>query len=159
MASRKKTPDKTKTKDGEKNKGGRPRKEIDLQTLAQLVRIQCTAEECARFFAVSADTIDLRVKENGYAGFADFFENHSAEGKVSLRRLQWQSAQGARGVAPSIAMQIWLGKQVLGQRDRNAVTGDDGGPVKLESTVRDRRYEDMTREELQAELSARSAAS
>jgi hypothetical protein len=37
-------------------------------------------------------------------------------GKSSLRRLQWKSALGG-----NVVMQIWLGKQYLGQRDEHAV--------------------------------------
>jgi hypothetical protein len=30
----------------------------------------------------------------------------------------------------SVPMQIWLGKQYLGQKDKQEQTGPDGGPVK-----------------------------
>jgi len=47
-------------------------------------------------------------------------------GKSILRRLQWQAALGG-----NITMQIWLGKQLLGQSDRQSaeLTGDGDGPL------------------------------
>ena len=41
-------------------------------------------------------------------------------GKASLRRMQWRTAP------KSAIMQIWLGKQVLGQTDKLETTRDDG---------------------------------
>jgi hypothetical protein len=56
----------------------------------------------------------------------DAIEKGRGMGKVTLRRLQWDRAQ-----AGSDTMLIWLGKQLLGQRDNTAVvmTGSDGGPI------------------------------
>lgn len=107
-----------------KNLGGRPRIEIDLDQLKNMVRIQCTAEECAGVFECSVDTIDNRLKEAGYAGFSEFYKIHSAEGKASLRRSQWKAAE--KGNA---AMLIWLGKNMLGQRDNLELSGPKGAPI------------------------------
>jgi len=103
--------------------GGRPRVEIDIDQLRNMVRIQCTAEECASVFECSVDTIDRRLKEEGYAGFADFLKRYSGEGKASLRRAQWKAAQDGNPT-----MLVWLGKQMLGQRDRKDLdhTSSDG---------------------------------
>lgn len=109
-----------------KNPVGRPRKEIDIKQLAAMCQIQCTAEECASIFDCCADTLDARLKDAGYANFSEFYKIHSDEGKASLRRLQWKNAQNG-----NVAMQIWLGKQMLGQKDRtaNEHTGKNGGPI------------------------------
>ena len=47
-----------------------------------------------------------------------------ARGGFSLRRLQWETAKR------SATMQIWLGKQYLGQKDKQEQSGPDGGPVR-----------------------------
>ena len=91
-------------------KGGRPRIDINLEELAKLAAMQCTDEEIAAFFNVSLDTIKKR-KTNG-GEFATVYKKAKEAGRSSLRRLQWQSAQNG-----NITMQIWLGKQLLGQRD------------------------------------------
>jgi hypothetical protein len=103
--------------------GGRPRKELDLDTLRNMVRIQCTAEECAGVFECSVDTLDRRLKEEGYGGFADFYKRYGDEGKASLRRAQWKAAQDGNPT-----MLVWLGKQMLGQRDKQDFdhTSSDG---------------------------------
>jgi AraC-like DNA-binding protein len=110
---------------------GRPRVEIDMDTLRQLVMIQCTATECASVLGVSVDTIDRRLKEEFGMNFAEFFEKHSGEGKASLRRMQWKSAKDG-----NVTMQIWLGKQLLEQRDKHAVTGDNGDPIETINRIR-----------------------
>lgn len=112
--------------------GGRPRKEIDIDQLRNMARIQCTAEECAGVFECSPDTLDRRLKEEGYGGFADFYKRYSDEGRASLRREQWKLAQKGNPT-----MLIWLGKQMLGQRDKveNDHTSSDGSmspPTRIE---------------------------
>ena len=117
-----------------KNKGGRPRKDVDLTILQGLAEIQCTAEECAGVLGVSVDTIDRRLKDEGHGGFADFYKKHADSGKASLRRAQWRMAIEENNPT----MLVWLGKQVLGQRDKQALehTGPDGGPVKIQTIER-----------------------
>lgn len=110
----------------------RPRKEVDIDLLTDLVKIQCTARECASVLHVSEDTLDRRLKEEGYDGFADFFKKHQDEGKTSLRRAQWNAALDGNPT-----MLVWLGKQYLDQRDK----------MDTESTVK-RDYSDMSQEEL-----------
>ena len=111
-------------------RGGRPRKEIDMDLLTRLCQIQCTALECAAMLGVSDVTLDTRLVEATGSGFLDFFKSHSGEGKVSLRRAQFKAALGSPAVEatdntlavpmirPSITMQIWLGKQWLDQKDQ-----------------------------------------
>lgn len=98
----------------------RPRKDLDLDMLAKLCAIQCTQEECAAVLSVSADTIDRRLNEKFGHGFADFYKNHCAEGKVSLRRAQFKLA-----LAGNATMLIWLGKQWLDQTDKRDVVVQD----------------------------------
>ena len=104
------------------NKVGRPRIELsdeDFHKIIGMVEIFCTQDEICSIYEISEDTLDRRLKERGYANFADFYKKHSGIGKQSLRRLQWTSAKDG-----SIPMQIWLGKQVLGQSDKQITTGN-----------------------------------
>jgi hypothetical protein len=96
------------------NPVGRPRKELDFDTVEKLCSMQCTAVEIAGFFGVSVDTLDLRCKDWGYANFTDLFKECGADGKISLRR--WQMKAAEKGNA---ALLIWLGKQYLNQKDLN----------------------------------------
>jgi hypothetical protein len=97
-------------------KVGRPRWELtddDFTQLIGMAEICCTQDEICGIYGICADTLDARLKERGYSNFSDFYKKHSGKGKMSLRRIQWQSAQQG-----SVPMQIWLGKNWLGQTDK-----------------------------------------
>jgi hypothetical protein len=96
-----------------KNKVGRPKKEIDFDDLQKLCELNCTRDEICNFFEVDDKTLTARIIEAGYDNFSAYYKKHLGTGKISLRRLQWQSA--AKG---NVSMQIWLGKQYLGQKDK-----------------------------------------
>lgn len=93
---------------------GRPKKEIDLDDFEKLCRMQCTEQEIADFFDMTRDTLIERIKEN-YEGqsFSTVFIKFANEGKISLRRVQFQKA-----LSGNVPMLIWLGKQVLNQKDK-----------------------------------------
>ena len=106
----------------------RPRKEIYQEQFEKLCGLQCTLEEIAGFFDCSEDTIERWCKrtyedeDENPMGFADVYKKYSAAGKMSVRRWQFRSAENG-----SVAMQIWLGKQYLGQREVQdvAITNSD----------------------------------
>ena len=93
-----------------KHPGGRPRLEFDLKLVEDLGKIQSTHSELAAVLGVSLDTIKRRLKDD--AEFCTVYEKGLENGKSSLRRIQWKAALGG-----NTTMQIWLGKQYLGQRD------------------------------------------
>ncbi len=92
---------------------GRPRAEIQKNSFESLCALQCTLEEISAFFGVSDMTIESWCKREYKANFLDVFKKKSAAGKMSLRREQWRSAEKG-----NVTMQIWLGKQWLGQTDK-----------------------------------------
>lgn len=104
----------------EVDKGGRPKIPIDFAKLADMCAILCTKAECAHLLGCSEDTIDRRLVEETGEGFAAFYEKHSSQGKSSLRRAQFSTAMSGNAT-----MQIWLGKQWLGQRDTQYIAGDE----------------------------------
>lgn len=84
---------------------GRPRLNLDKDKLFDLAKIHCTMIEIASIMGCSVDTL-----ENNYS---DIIKKGKEEGKSSLRRIQYKAA-----VKGSVTMMIWLGKQLLGQRDK-----------------------------------------
>jgi hypothetical protein len=94
---------------------GRPRKEIDGVQVRKLATIGCTQVDIAEYFGVDEKTIRNRFSEDFSLGKAD--------GKYSLRRMQWKQAAGG-----SDKMLIHLGKVYLGQTDKLDITSD-GKPV------------------------------
>jgi hypothetical protein len=91
-------------------KAGRPKRAFDLAEVDKLASLHCTDEEIAAWFGVSPKTIQRRKKN---PLFAERLERGRAEGKISLRRAQFKKA-----LEGNVTAQIWLGKQILGQRDR-----------------------------------------
>ncbi len=106
----------------EVNKGGRPKKEFedkDFEQLEYLAKIQCTQKEMAGVLRVSVPTLNNAIKERyNVDSFFEWFDMYSADGKLSLRRAQHKNAIEHGNTQ----MQIWLGKQTLGQVDKAETT-------------------------------------
>jgi len=98
----------------QRHPGGRPRLTFDLRQVEDLGKIQSTHSELAAVLGVSIETVKRRLK--GDPEFCAAYEKGLENGKSSLRRIQWKAALGG-----NVVMQIWLGKQYLGQRDQQAV--------------------------------------
>lgn len=105
-------------------KDGVPKKNIDYDELDKLIGIGCTGEECAHFFNIDYDTLNARVKEKYGQSFSEYHDYKASKFKVSLRRMQVRSAMGEKDekgkyvLYPNVNMQVWLGKQYLGQADK-----------------------------------------
>lgn len=84
----------------------RPKTELDYKTIEGLAQIQCTQDEIANVLNVSVRTLQRDEK------FCHLYKKGIENGKASLRRLQWKSAQSG-----DRTMLIWLGKQYLNQKD------------------------------------------
>ncbi len=95
---------------------GRPKIVIKADQFEYLCSIMCTEEEIAGIFQCSVDTICNWCKEHYGLTFSEAYKNFSAQGKMSLRRFQFRMAE------KNAAMAIWLGKQYLGQTDKQEVS-------------------------------------
>ena len=90
----------------------RPKKyNLDTDQIKKLASLGCTNKEISDFFGCSADLLEK--------SYSEFLTKGSAEQKLRLRQLQWKSAEKG-----NIVMQIWLGKQILGQSE-NTIKEDD----------------------------------
>ncbi len=96
-----------------------PKLKLDPKTIRNLASIGCTLAEIASVMGCSVDTLERR-----YA--ADIKEGRE-HGKATLRRLQWQGAN-----AGNPTMLIWLGKQMLGQRDQSKSEIDTNTRIVIE---------------------------
>ena len=104
---------------------GRPKIEINLDELERLSALNCTMPELAAYFRVP-----LRTLEDRYTNDPDIRAtiNRGREvGKLSVRRKQMQIMNDMN----SATMAIWLGKQLLGQRDKHDVITEDRGETAL----------------------------
>ena len=103
------------TEDKQVKVKGAPKKKIDVKVLRNLLEIQCTLKECAQVLGVSTDTLQRNYREDIDLG--------KTMGKVTLRRAQWRNAVEKNNVT----MQIWLGKNCLGQQD--SPLDEDSGTI------------------------------
>ena len=97
---------------------GRPQIEIDKKDFEGLLAIQCTLGEVAAFLnfklgGCSVDTIQRWCKRTYGENFAAVAEKMYAVGRIGLRRSQFRLAE------KSAAMAIFLGKNYLGQTDKD----------------------------------------
>ena len=84
----------------------RPKKyDIDPDKVEQLAAFGCSVREIASFYGCSEDLIKK--------SYSQFITKGKDKGKIRLRQMQWKAAEGG-----NVSMLIWLGKQVLGQSDK-----------------------------------------
>lgn len=84
--------------------------EDTLQQIRGLARIQCTQNEAAAVLGVHKDTFSDFLHR--YEKAMEAWEMGRENGRASLRRNQFKTAE------TNPTMQIWLGKQFLGQTDK-----------------------------------------
>ena len=104
---------------GKTNGAGRPFIELDPALLEDLAGIGCTMIEMASICKCSVDTLERN--------YAEPIKKGRNELNMSLKRKQVTLAKEGNPT-----MLIWLGKQYLNQRDKQELTGADGGPIQHE---------------------------
>jgi hypothetical protein len=110
---------------------------IPYEEVTRLARIHCTYQEVAYVLGLNYERMISS------AAFHEAYKKGWEQGRASLRRLQWDGAEKGHPV-----MLIWLGKQILGQRDEvRHVTAPEGVP--LESLV-NQKLTSLSLGELQA---------
>ena len=89
---------------------GRPKKyNIDTDQVEKLAGLGCTNTEIGSFFGCSPDLIEK--------SYSEYLIKGREKGKIRLRQWQMKAAQNG-----NVAMLIWLGKQILGQTDKQDIT-------------------------------------
>ena len=89
---------------------GRPKKyNIDILEVEKLAGYGCTNKEISDFFGCSADLIEK--------SYSEFLTKGRANLKKRLRKAQLKLALGGNAT-----MLVWLGKQMLGQADKQEVS-------------------------------------
>ena len=90
---------------------GPKRFDIDLVLVENAASIGCTVDEIAAVVGCARQTFFNHI--NADPEFQAAIDRGRANGRATLRRLQWQGANDG-----NTTMLIWLGKQMLAQRDR-----------------------------------------
>jgi hypothetical protein len=97
-------------------KTGRPRKNIDAKRVIDLASKGMTQNEIAAFCDCSSSLLDKR--------FSEALKTGRELLSASLKRKQVEKA-----LSGDNTMLIWCGKQFCGQKEKQEVTGADGGPL------------------------------
>jgi AraC-like DNA-binding protein len=103
------------------NSIGRPKKELDWKVLDSILQFGATLIDCAEMCEMSDDSIQRRIKDEYGCTFTEYRNRKMSRMRVKLLQKQYESA-----MAGNTALLIWLGKQHLGQSDKNdiSVNGD-----------------------------------
>ena len=115
---------------------------IDFDNLEKLCQLQCTLEEVASFFECSVNTLKNRIRDEFGLTWEEYYRLKQGKGKIALRRLQFQAAEKG-----NISMLIFLGKQYLGQSDKQDIKHDGTMTTKHERLlkhIRAQEIEDVT---------------
>ena len=104
-----------------KNKGGRPKTQIDYERVLELASIFCTQAEIAALIKVPLSTCTHDEE------FLRIYHDGIEQAKTSIRRMQYETAK--RG---STDMQKWLGKQYFGQADKVESKNEDKVTIVIE---------------------------
>lgn len=113
---------------------GRPKKNLTKEqwsSIDYMCMIHCTGEEIAGVLHVDYDTLNRNCREQKGVNISDYIKEHQNGGKMSLRRAQWKAAESG-----NVSMLIWLGKQWLGQTDKQEVSvsaSDDDTAKEMEN--------------------------
>jgi hypothetical protein len=119
------------TDKSDKNKGGRPKLQLDREQIARLAELHCNKREIAFVMGCSVDTLDRHHKTD--------IERGQAQGKIKLRRAMFRNAVEK----DQPVMQIWLSKNYLGMQD--APNSDDSDailPWSIEQTDKSKLKDD-----------------
>jgi len=111
-------------------KTGRTPAVIDWDTVGKLLEADCSGESIAAQFGVHRTTLYNRCKADLGLTFSTFSQQKKMLGDNLLRAKQYQTAMSG-----NVTMQIWLGKQRLGQTDKLEHQGKDGGPIRTVTEV------------------------
>lgn len=104
---------------------GRPKKQIDKTQFERLCGLQCTLEEICCYFGCDNKTLEKWCMKTYKYNFSEVFRVKRGNGKISLRRRQFEVAMDGNPT-----MLIFLGKNMLNQSDRTvADTGTSDGKL------------------------------
>lgn len=97
-------------------KMGRPVKEVDLDKLAILCEYPMINNDIAALMDLSVDTIERAVRKEYNLTFAEYKDQRQSHLRKTLLAKQIEVAKNG-----NVAMLIWLGKQYLGQSEKQEV--------------------------------------
>ena len=104
----------------------RPAKHIDWSLVDKLLQAHCPGTEIAASFDMHPNTFYDRVEKEFGISFTEYSTQKKKKGKNNLRLSQFKNA-----LEGNSTLQIWLGKNWLGQRDEPRVAEEFPGNLSL----------------------------
>lgn len=92
---------------------GRPKAEIDWEKVDRFLNAQCDGVGIAEILGIHPNTLYEACKEVHKMNFSEYSAIKKAEGVELLKAKQYQTAMEG-----NVTMQVWLGKQYAGQKDK-----------------------------------------
>lgn len=117
---------------------GRPKKDLNIKQFEAMAALQMTQSEICEAMDLDRNTINLRCKEHYGKSFGGVIRVFRAQGKANLRRAQYKNAVDRNNVA----MQIFLGKNWLGQVDRQEIAPPSNAKFQLAYSVEPKELSD-----------------
>lgn len=108
---------------------GRPKALIDWNKVDNYLQAQCDGVGIAGLLGIHPNTLYEACKEINNISFSEYSAQKKAEGVELLKAVQFQNAMSG-----NVVMQIWLGKQYAGQRDKQDI-GHQGIPPSVSINV------------------------
>lgn len=102
----------------------RPKLQIDWQQVGEMLKCGSSATSIAIGLGISTDTLYVRSKSDLNLDFSAFSQQKKAQGNDLLRQKQFELAMSG-----NVPMLIWLGKNRLGQADKQEVKTVELKPV------------------------------
>ena len=95
---------------------GRPKKNFDWSKLDAILQFHSPLIDAADIVGVSVKTLQRRIREEYDMTFDEYRYQKGSRTRQNLRQIQYDTAKNG-----NVTMQIWLGKQWLGQSDKKDI--------------------------------------
>lgn len=115
-----------------KIKAGRPQTKFNWEVLNAILQYGATLLDSSEILGVSEDTIQRAIKKEHGITFSEY--RNKKMGRVRIKLLQKQIDVAMNGSVPLL---IWLGKQYLGQSDKQEIEQEKIGEFKIEYIKKD----------------------
>jgi hypothetical protein len=102
---------------------GSKKADIDWNVVGDYLNAQCSGVEIASMLGIHENTLYGRCKEDLGLEFVAFSQQKKSEGKQSLKKKQYDVAMSG-----DKTMLVWLGKQILGQTERQEIKHEGIAP-------------------------------
>ena len=100
---------------------------IDWNIVDELLEAGCEGTHVAAYFGIHPDTLYNRCKEEHGTDFSAYKAEKRSKGDIKLLKVQFEAAVKDKDKA----MMIWLGKQRLGQKEKQETDLNHSGGVQV----------------------------